>query len=76
MARRGTISKIDAYRMAKRAGAKFSKQADQQTSAVMSEITAIAKLAGYRKPAYSARGSTARYFFQHLQKLKAQRGWS
>jgi hypothetical protein len=75
MAQRGTISKIDAYRMAKRAGAKFSKQADQQTSAVMSEITSIAKLAGYRKPA-TARGSTARYFFQHLQKLKAQRGWS
>jgi hypothetical protein len=41
----------------------------------MSEITAIAKLAGYRKPT-TARGSTARYFFQHLQKLKAQRGWS
>ena len=74
MARRATISKADAYRMAKRAGAKFSKQADQQTSAVMSEITAIAKLAGYRKPK-TASGSTARYFFQHLQKLKAQRGW-
>ena len=73
MVRRGTISKIDAYRMAKRAGAKFSKQADQQTASVMSEIAAIAKLAGYRKPK-TAYGSTARYFFQHLQKLKAQRG--
>jgi AraC-like DNA-binding protein len=66
MAQRGTISKIDAYRMAK---------ADQQTADTMREITAISKLAGYRKPA-TARGSTARYFFQHLQKLKAQRGWS
>jgi len=75
MVRRGTISKIDAYRMAKRAGAKFSKQADQQTSGVMAELTSLAKLAGYRKPK-TASGSTARYFFQHLQKLKAQRGWS
>ena len=77
MARRGTISKIDAYRMAKRAGIKFGKYPDSgtQSQSAMSELTSIAKRAGYRKQA-TASGSTARYFYYHLARLKAKRGWS
>ncbi len=69
-----TISKIDAYRLAKKAGARFSKDYFQQSSGVQSEMAAIAKLAGYRKPA-NASGSLSRYFFAHLDRLRINRGW-
>lgn len=69
-----TISKIDAYRLAKKAGARFSKDYFQQASGVQNEMAAIAKLAGYRKPA-NAKGSLSRYFFAHLNRLRVKRGW-
>lgn len=74
MAKRATISKFDAYKLAKKAGAKFNKSADEQSSSTMDEIAALAKLAGYRKPK-TASGSTGRYFFQHLNKLRIKNRW-
>lgn len=74
MARKATISKFEAYKLAKKAGAKFSRDSDEQTNSVMTDIAALAKLAGYRKPV-TASGSLGRYFFFHLQKLKAKHGW-
>lgn len=74
MARKPTISKLEAYKLMKKAGARFSKDYFQQSSMAQSEMTAIAKLAGYRKPA-NANGSTARYFFAHLDRLRVKRGW-
>lgn len=69
-----TISKIEAYKLAKKAGARFSRDYFQQTSGVQNEMAAIAKLAGYRKPA-TASGSLSRYFFAHLDRLRVKRGW-
>ena len=66
------ISKKEAYDLAKRQGVKFSKDFHAQSKG--SELAAIAKLAGYRKPK-TASGSTGRYFFEHLEKLKKKRGW-
>jgi len=69
-----TISKPEAYRLAKKAGAIFSKDYLQQTSGVQNEMAAIAKLAGYRKPK-TASGSTGSYFFAYLNRLRVKRGW-
>lgn len=74
MVRKATISKFDAYRLAKKAGAQFGKDYYQQRSGVQNELAAIAKLAGYRKPA-NANGSTSRYFFEHLNKVRLKHGW-
>lgn len=74
MPKKPTISKFDAYRLAKKAGAKFNIDYFQQRSGVQNEMSAIAKLAGYRKPK-TASGSLSRYFFQHLLKLKAKYNW-
>jgi hypothetical protein len=48
-----TISKFNAYKLAKKTGIKFGKYpaAGVQTHSAMTELAAIAKLAGYRKPA-------------------------
>jgi len=74
MAKRATISKAEAYRLAKKAGIKFGKYPDSgtQSPSAMSELAAIAKLAGYRKPK-TASGSTARYFYYHLAKLRPKK---
>lgn len=69
-----TISKIEAYRLAKKVGARFSKDYFQQSLSVSTDLVAIAKLAGYRKPK-TASGSLARYFFEHLNRLRVKRGW-
>lgn len=70
-----TISKLEAYKLAKKAGINFSKEdSDMQGLSAMSELASIAKLAGYRKPK-TASGSTGRYFFYHLLRLKKKRGW-
>lgn len=69
-----TISKFDAYKLAKKAGAKFGGDSQEQRSSTMNEIAALAKLAGYKKPA-NANGSTGRYFFDHLKKKKQEHGW-
>ena len=74
MVRKATISKFDAYKLAKKAGALFSKDYFQQRSGVQNEMAAIAKLAGYRKPK-TASGSTSRYFFEHINKLRKKHGW-
>ena len=76
MARKTTISKTEAYRLAKKAGIKFGKYPDSgvQSPSAMTELAAIAKLAGYRKPT-TASGSTARYFYYHLSRLRTKRGW-
>ncbi len=69
MARKATISKTEALRLAKKAGADFGKSYLQQSSTVQSEMAACAKLAGYRKPR-TATGSLGSYFFAHLNKRK------
>lgn len=70
-----TISKYEAYKIAKKAGIKFHwGDSDRQDLGAMLELHAIAKLAGYRKPK-TASGSTGRYFFYHLLRLKKKRGW-
>ena len=70
-----TINKFEAYKLAKKAGIKFHKEdSDSQDSSAISELHAISKLAGYRKPK-TASGSTGRYFFYHLLRLKKKRGW-
>ncbi|MBU1141301.1 MAG: hypothetical protein KKG64_02135 [Firmicutes bacterium] len=74
MAKRPTLSKFDAFKLAKKAGAKFNKSSFEQSMSVMGEIASLAKLAGYKKPS-NASGSTGRYFFDHLKKLKNQNGW-
>ena len=69
------LSKLDAYRLAKRSGIKFKyADSDKQDTSAMHKLSAIAKKAGYRKPKYAS-GSTARYFFYHLLRLKRKRGW-
>lgn len=71
-----TISKFDAYKLAKKAGIKFGMYPDSDTQSIsaMTELAAIAKLAGYRKPK-TASGSLARYFYYHLARLRVKRGW-
>ena len=66
------LSKFEAYKLAKRQGVKFNKDFHAQSKG--NELAAIAKLTGYRKPK-SASGSTGRYFFYHLLRLKEKRGW-
>lgn len=68
------ITKLEAYKLAKKAGADFNKDVYAQSIGVLSDMAAIAKLAGYRKPK-SASGSTGRYFFEHLERLRKKRGW-
>jgi len=68
------LSKFEAYKLAKKSGAKFSKDSDQQPISVKSDLAAIAKLSGYRKPK-TASGSTGRYFFDHLKAKKKKHGW-
>ncbi len=59
------ISKSEAKTMAKKIGVDFNK--DFHSQSFGSELAAIAKLQGYRKPK-NANGSTGRYYFNYLQK--------
>ena len=61
------ISKTEAIKIAEKMGVNFDK--DFLAQSYGNELSALAKLAGYKKPA-SASGSTGRYFFYHLQKIK------
>lgn len=63
------LSKSAAKELAESVGVNFSKDFYEQPLSVSSELVAIAKLAKYSKPK-NANGSTARYFFAHLQKVK------
>lgn len=69
-----TISKFEAYELAKKAGIKFHKDFYQQDRSAVGELVEIAKREGYQKPA-NANGSRGRYFFYHLQKLMEKHGW-
>lgn len=70
MAKKKNISMADAIRLAEQMGVDFSKDFhNQRSSSVGTDLAAIAKLKGYKKPA-SASGSTGRYFFYYLQKAK------
>lgn len=64
-----TITKQQAIKLAEKAGIDFNKSSFQQKLSAMSEVAALAKLAGYRKPK-TASGSTGRYFFDHLSRIK------
>ncbi len=72
MPRKNKISKLDAYKMAKKVGVNFNKDYHAQSKG--NELHDLARLAGYRKPK-NANGSTGRYFFYHLDKLRKKRGW-
>jgi hypothetical protein len=62
------MSITDAKFYAKNSGWDFSKGFyEQNTSSKSSDLSAIAKLVGYRKPT-TASGSTSRYFFEYLKK--------
>lgn len=65
-----TITKCEAKRLAIKAGWDFKKDFHAQDNASKNEsLLAIAKLVKYKKPK-TASGSTARYFFHHLEKVK------
>lgn len=64
------ISKFEALKMAEKIGVDFNKSFHEQSFG--NELSAIAKLAGYKKPA-NANGSTGRYFFEYLSKYKSKR---
>lgn len=66
------LSKEDAVRLAEKMGVDFEK--DFYAQSFGEELTNIAKLVGYRKPK-SASGSTGRYFFYYLQKVKENNFW-
>ena len=68
------ISKKEAYDLAIKIGADFDKDIYAQKAGVVRDIADISKLAGYRKPKYAS-GSTGRYFFEHLERLKKKRRW-
>lgn len=71
MARKKKLSRCEAKKMAKRMGWDFNKDFHAQgTIADKTELTALAKLKGYRKPK-TASGSTSRYFFEYLRKTKS-----
>ncbi len=62
------MSITDAKYYAKNYGWDFSLGFyEQNTTSKSGELSALAKLVGYRKPS-SASGSTARYFFEYLKK--------
>ena len=66
------ISKFEAYKMAKKIGVNFKK--DYYAQSFGNELSALAKLTGYKKPK-TASGSTGRYFFEHLDKLRIKHRW-
>lgn len=72
MAAKKKISKSEALHLAKKVGYKFGPNAPdfhaQNSNSKSYDLAAIARLAGYRKPK-NASGSTARMFFQHLDRL-------
>lgn len=63
----GKLDKKDAIQEAEAMGVDFDKDFHEQSKG--NELSDLAKKYGYKKPA-SASGSTGRYFFYHLQKLK------
>lgn len=64
------ITPQEAKRIAQRAGISFSWDFHAKVSLWQAgELQDLAKRVGYRKPKY-AKGSTARYFFAYLQRLK------
>lgn len=67
------ITIYQAYKTALEIGVDFSK--DFHIQSYGNELTELAKKVGYRKPS-SASGSTGRYFFEYLIKLKKRFNWN
>lgn len=63
------MSKQEARRQAEKAGINFGKDYHQLRSSEVDYLVSLSKLVGYRKPA-SASGSTGRYFFSYLARVK------
>jgi hypothetical protein len=61
------LTKTDAKNLAKKLGIDFSKDFYELSNTHVSELVALSKLVGYKKPK-TASGSTARYFFNYLNK--------
>lgn len=66
------ISIYGAYQKALEAGVDFDK--DFHAQPFGNELAELAKEVGYRKPK-SANGSTGRYFFNYLLKLRDRFSW-
>jgi len=66
------LTKYQAYQKALSIGVDFDKDFFAQSFGM--ELSEIAREAGYRRPP-SAAGSTGRYFFYHLLKLRNRFGW-
>ena len=63
------ITKQEARRLAERSGIDFSRDYHELSSSAVDKLLAIRKLVGYRKPV-TAGGSTGRYFFYYLQRVR------
>ena len=63
------ITKQEARRLADKVGIDFSKDYHQLRASEVDRLDDIRKLTGYRKPV-NASGSTTRYFFYYLQKVR------
>lgn len=61
-------SKKEAYSELVAAGLDFKNDFHQLDSNMVNLLVELSRACGYRKP-NSASGSTARYFFQHLEKI-------
>lgn len=66
----GKLNKSDAIKEAEAMGVDFDKDFHEQSKG--NELAELAKKYGYKKPV-SASGSTGRYFFYHLQKIKTKK---
>jgi antirestriction protein len=69
-AKGGSLDRKNAIKEAEAMGVDFDKDFHAQSKG--NEMAELAKKYGYKKPA-SASGSTGRYFFDHLSKLKAKK---
>ncbi len=72
--RKVIISKHEAYTLAKKDGIKFHKDFFDLSLPQKNDLAAIALLAGYKRPSGGS-GSSAKYFFIHLQTLANKENW-
>jgi hypothetical protein len=69
MATKRKITKQTAKKIAVDMGINFKKDFHSLSSTHVSDLLAIAKMQGYKKPK-TASGSTGRYYFEYLSKVK------